>query len=179
MSKKLKFLLLKILLLLFLILPLPVETILFLGVTFSVNFETTLADNSLASQIHIKSFVPKIKNRTISFPNVKKVTISQAKIRDSYYTLDFELEGIEYQPPPIPTDKETYEEVEKLIEKITDAVQNNKSVSYELLSGKKICSKLFIYWSLIYIFIIFIVLVLFIQLKRAERKTTENILFTN
>ena len=173
MSRKLKFLLLKILLLLFLILPLQIESILFLGVTFSVNFETTVADNFLTPQLRIKSFIPKIMNRTISFPSVKKVTISQTKFSNDYYALDFELEGIDTQPPSIPTDKKTYEEAEKLIEKITDAVQNNKSVSYELLSGKKIFFKLFKFWSLMYITIIFIVLVLFIMLKNAERKTTE------
>ncbi len=173
MNKKLKFLLLKILLLLFLILPLPIEAVFFLGTTIHLNFETTITGDSLNPKFHITSLIPTITDRSISLPNIKQVTISQIGPGDNYYKLKFELEGIDPQPPSVPTDKKTYEEVEKLLEEITDALQNNKTVSYELFSGRKIFSKPFIYWSLIYITIIFIVLVLFIKLKRAERKTIE------
>ena len=173
MNKKLKFLLLKILLLLFLILPLPIEAVFFLGTTIRLNFETTITGDSLNPKFHITSLIPTITDRSISLPNIKQVTISQIGPGDNYYKLKFELEGIDPQPPSVPTDKKTYEEVEKLLEEITDALQNNKTVSYELLSGKNIFSRLFISWSLISITILLILLFLFVKIRKAEKKTTE------
>ncbi len=179
MNRKLKFLLLKILLLLLAIIPLSVEVILFLGTTFRLNFETTVTENSITPKFRVTSLIPTLTDRAISLPNVKKVTISQTNLRKNYYSLNFELEGVNPQPPSVPTDKETYEEAEKLLEEITNALQNNKSVSYELLSGKNFFSSIFKTWSLITITIIFILLFLFIKIKKAENKTTESILPKN
>ena len=179
MNRKFKFLLLKILLLLFAVIPLSLKVFLFLGTTFRLNFETTITGNSITPKFHVTSLIPTLTDRAISLPNVKKVTISQTNIKDDYYCLNFELEGVNHQPPPVPTNKETYEEAEKLIDEITDALQNNKSVSYELLSGKTFFSGIFKTWSLITITIIFILLFLFIKIKKAEKRTTESILSKN
>jgi ATP-dependent Zn protease len=180
MSRKLKFLLLKVLILLFAIIILSTEAFLFLGTTFRLNFETTVTRNSITPKFRVTSLVPTLRDRAISLPNIKKVTISQTNLRDGYYySLNFELEGVNSQPPAIPTNKETYKEAEKLIEEITDALQNNKSVSYELFSSKKFFSGIFKTWSLITVTIIFILLFIFILIKKAENKTTENILSEN
>jgi len=180
MSRKLKFLLLKVLILLFAIIILSTEAFLFLGTTFRLNFETTITENSITPKFRVKSLVPTLTARAISLPNIKKITISQKNLRDGYYySLNFELEGVNPQPPAIPTNKETYEEAEKLIEEITDALQNNKSVSYELFSSKKFFSGIFKTWSLITITVIFILLFLFMQIKKAEKRTTENLLSKN
>ena len=154
MNKKLKFLLLKILLLLFLILPLPIEAVFFLGTTIHLNFETTITGDSLNPKFHITSLIPTITDRSISLPNIKQVTISQIGPGDNYYKLKFELEG-------------------KLCSKGILSSISKFNVICEFIVIIIIYVNNFIYWSLIYITIIFIVLVLFIKLKRAERKTIE------
>ncbi|MBO7611547.1 MAG: hypothetical protein J6T23_04965 [Elusimicrobia bacterium] len=175
MNRKLKFLLLKFLLLLFLIPPLFIEAILFLGTTVHLNFETTMNGSSITPKFHVTSLVPTLTDIAVSLPNVTKVTISQVGHKNNYYSLNFELEGINPQPPAVPTDKETYEEIEKLLEEITNALQNNKVASYEILSGKKFFSNIFRTWSLITLTIIFIILFLFIKLTKIEKRSTESI----
>ena len=101
---------------LFAIIPLSLEALLFLGTTIRLNFETTITGDSLNPKFHITSLIPTITDRSISLPNIKQVTISQIGPGDNYYKLKFELEGIDPQPPSVPTDKKTYEEVEKLLE---------------------------------------------------------------
>ncbi len=182
MNKKLKFLLLQILFLFFAIVSLLLGTLFFLGHSININFETSLINNSLIPKIHITSMLPKLKDKSITLTNLEEVTILESAGRKQHYSLVFKFKDAEddnaeeikqlQSMPPLPTQKDTYEEAKKLQDKITDALQNNKVVKYEIFPDNNIFSHLYPLWFFVFMFFLFMFF-FFMTIKKAVSSTTK------
>ena len=180
MNGKLKFLILKLIALLFMIYFIVSGTMFFLLTTVRVNFETTVTDDVFVPKFHVTSMVPKFKDRYFSLPMLEKVTVTEQTdgllLQSKSYIFNFVFKN-EQSDSKLKKSisffmkKKEDINIEQLQEEINDALQNNKIFKYEVFSGKNFSFiRDYIIWSL---FFLFIIIFAFIKIQKAEKKSVE------
>ncbi len=180
MGNKLKFLFLKLLLLLFLIYFLVSGAIFLLLTTTRVNFETTVTDDVFVPSFHVISMVPKFRDKYFTLPELEKVSVIKKTdgllVKTETYIFNFIFKNKKSDSKlkssiSFSINKKEDLNVEQLQEKINDALQNNKNFKYEVFSGKNFSFiRDYVIWSLLFLFIIIFA---FIKVLKAEKKSKE------
>ncbi len=180
MKNKLKFLILKLIVLFFMIYFLISGMIFLLLTTIRVDFETTVTDDVFVPKFHITSMVPKFKDIYFPLPKLEKVTVTKQTdgllLQSKSYIFNFVFKNEQSDSKfkksiSFFMKKKEDINIEQLQEEINDALQNNKIFKYEVFSGKNFSFiRDYVIWSL---FFLFIIIFAFIKIRQAEKKSIE------